>query len=180
MCAEAGHAHVPAEGHVDEVSSSARWGCCGKMRPLDKGCCGKMRPLDGDGSDGGCGGWTRSHSQRRRLRRLRRQQRRWWLRRWQGWWRCLHVLITALWWRRWQRWWRCMHVLITALCRWRRWQRWWRCMQVLITALYRVPYLVVRGRPWLKRTCPERRFHGRHRALVKCMYARAAERVPDE
>ena len=49
------------------VSSSARWGCCGKMRPLDKGCCGKMRPLDkgccgkmrpldSDGSDGGCGG----------------------------------------------------------------------------------------------------------------------------
>ena len=56
MCAEAGHAHVPPEGHVEEVSSSARWGCCGKMRPLDKGCCGKMRPLDGDGSDGGCGG----------------------------------------------------------------------------------------------------------------------------
>ena len=38
------------------VSSSARWGCCGKMRPLDKGCCGKMRPLDTDGSDGSCGG----------------------------------------------------------------------------------------------------------------------------
>ena len=67
MCAEAGHAHVPPEGHVEAVSSSARWGCCGKMRPLDKGCCGKMRPLDkgccgkmrpldGDGSDSGCGG----------------------------------------------------------------------------------------------------------------------------
>ena len=45
MCAEAGHAHVPPEGHVEAVSSSARWGCCGKMRPLDN-----------DGSDGGCGG----------------------------------------------------------------------------------------------------------------------------
>jgi hypothetical protein len=52
----AGNAHVPPEGHVAAVSSSARWGCCGKMRPLDKGCCGKMRPLDSDGSDGGCGG----------------------------------------------------------------------------------------------------------------------------
>jgi hypothetical protein len=30
---------------VAAVSSSARWGCCGKMRPLDS-----------DGSDGGCGG----------------------------------------------------------------------------------------------------------------------------
>ena len=52
----AGNAHVPPEGHMEAVSSSARWGCCGKMRPLDKGCCGKMRPLGSDGSDGGCGG----------------------------------------------------------------------------------------------------------------------------
>ena len=41
---------------MEAVSSSARWGCCGKMRPLDKGGCGKMRPLEGDGSNGGCGG----------------------------------------------------------------------------------------------------------------------------
>jgi hypothetical protein len=41
----AGDVHVPPEGHVAAVSSSARWGCCGKMRPLDS-----------DGSDGGCGG----------------------------------------------------------------------------------------------------------------------------
>ena len=39
------------------VSSSARWGCCGKMRPLDSdGCGGGCGGCGGSGGDGGCGG----------------------------------------------------------------------------------------------------------------------------